>query len=226
MKDSCRTYYIYKITRSDGKLYIGTTDSVCIKNRMCRHKKSSRFIGYDFSYEIIEFSNSVELIDKESYYIQYYNTLTPNGLNISIDGKGNHLSSNFTTRGFKFSEESKKKMSESSKSRTRTTGWKHSDDTKKMWSDKRTGKCWKKPVLTEHQWNELNDIWNKKPACPLVNSINKKLSYERSFAKVYAEHFGLTVNGLYNIITNKLRVFKFPGEYPLSNSNPERVSEV
>ena len=224
--NNSRTYYIYKITRSDGKLYIGTTDSLCIKNRMCRHKTSSRFSGYEFSYEIIESSDSVELFNKESYYIQYYNTLTPVGLNISIDGKGNHLSSNFTTRGFKFSEESKRKMSESSKRRIRKTGWKHSDDTRKLWSNKRTGKCWKKPVLTEQQWNELNDIWNNKPECPLVNSINKKISYERSFAKVYAEHFGLTTNGLYNIITNKLKVFKFPGEYPVSDSNSKWIPEV
>ena len=215
MKDSIRIYFIYKITRSDGKQYIGTTDSKCIKNRMCRHKSSTRFANFDFTYEIIEQSADINILQKEQYYIQQYNTLVPNGLNISIDGKGNHLSPNFTTRGFKFSEESKIKMSISSKKRQRSTGWVHSQETKAHWSKTRTGKCWKKPALNKDQWDELNMIWNEKPSCSLTNSIGKRISYERAFAKQYAERFGLSVNGLYNIITNKLKVFKFPGEYPV-----------
>lgn len=219
MNNCHRTYYIYKITRSDGLLYIGTTDSKCIKNRMCRHRSSDRFAGYGFNYEILEASETPDIFEKEVYYIQTFNTLVPHGLNVSIDGKGNHLSPKFTTRGFTFSKKSRKRMSESSKRRIRTTGWTHAEETKRHWSETRTGKCWKRPALTKKQWDELNFLWLSKPSCPLVNSLNKKITYERSFAKQYAAHFGLTTNGLHNIITNKLKVFKFPGEYPVRDTD-------
>lgn len=214
-----RIYYIYKLTRSDGKQYIGTTDSVCFKNRMCHHKISPRFAGYTFTCEILESGFTKELHEKEAWYITQENTLQPMGLNIAKDGKGNHCAPTFTTRGYVFSAESRQKMSESSKRRVRTTGWKHSAEVKKHWSTKRQGKCFKKPSLTEAEWNSLCELWNAKPSCIMINGAGKQISYERAFAKTFAERYGLTPNGLYNLVANKLKVFRFPGKYPLSNSD-------
>lgn len=220
-----RRYYVYKIRRSDGMLYIGTTDSKCIRNRMCRHRSHPRFLGFQFEYEILEESDSPEVLEREAYYIQKYSTLHPTGLNVSVDGKGNHRAPKFTTRGYKFSLASRKKMSESSKNRIRFTGWSHSPETKLAWSKKRIGKCWKRPSLSRSQWDDLMMVWASRPVCSLV-SAGKVVSYERAFAKAYSSRFGLTTNGLYNIVANRLKVFKFPGEYPIRDSHSVGVSTV
>lgn len=218
-----RTYYIYKITRSDGKEYIGTTDSVCIKNRMCRHRTSARFLGYEFDYEILRSSDNASVFELEGELIRQHNTLHPNGLNVSIDGKGNHLAPAFTTRGFKFSPESRRKMSMSAKKRIRKTGWVPSDATRKRWSDQRRGRFWRSPALNEAQWKSLNDLWLERPDCNLI-SAGKIVSYERAFAKRYAQDFGLTANGLYNIVANRLKTIRFPGKYPVRNSHTNGIS--
>lgn len=226
MKDSQpRRYFIYKIRRSDGKEYIGTTDSVCIRNRMCRHRSSVRFRGHPFECVILAESDSPDLFQQEKEYIQRHRTLYPDGLNVSVDGKGNHNAPSFSTRGFRFSEESRKRMSESSKKRIRTTGWKHSEVTKKQWSQERIGKCWKRPVLSREQWEDLCRVWQERPDLALTSN-GKPISYERAFAKQYAVVFGLTPNGLFNLIANRLKTFRFPGEYPVRDSDPKRVSII
>lgn len=89
---------IYKFTNKiDGKSYIG--QSVDIKRRYKEHKtrktenslfhdaiKEYGFNNFDFS--IVELCKVEELDAKEMYYIKEYNTLTPNGYNVS---EGGHL---------------------------------------------------------------------------------------------------------------------------------------
>ena len=89
---------IYKITNLiNGKSYIG--QSVHIERRWTEHclpsatsliaRKIKEYGKENFSFEIIEECTSEELDQKEEYYIHFYNSLVPNGYNISdsIEGK-------------------------------------------------------------------------------------------------------------------------------------------
>lgn len=151
-----RTGVVYKIIREDMQEYIGT--ALNIKNRMSQHKGSDRFSEYGIlDYEILYEGDYYECLVLEPYFINEYDTYT-NGLNESIDGKGNHLSSKFTTLGLKYSEESKRKIAEAHKHRMNyASGWNHEEATKKMWSGKRKGVCHSQ-VLSE---NDVDTILKK-----------------------------------------------------------------
>jgi len=107
---------VYKLTRSDGKQYIGKASN--FKNRLCHHTKSKRFEGHSIvEHEILECCEThKQALTYEKKYIEQYDTFH-NGLNKTKDGSGNHTSPNFTTEGFQFTKESKKKMSDSAKRR-------------------------------------------------------------------------------------------------------------
>lgn len=90
---------IYKITNLiNKKSYIG--QSVHIHRRWYEHKKSSshsaissaikKYGEENFSFEILEKCTIEELNEKEQYWIQYYNTITPNGYNIAEDTQSIH----------------------------------------------------------------------------------------------------------------------------------------
>lgn len=133
--------YVYKITRLDGKEYIGITPT--LRKRFKCHEKNKRFSMGIIRFAILKKCDTYEEAGKiEEKMIKHYDTFY-NGLNRSINGKGNHLSSNFTTKGFKFSEESKKKMSENNWSKRGypppMLGKKFSQKTKRKFSDTRKG---------------------------------------------------------------------------------------
>ena len=88
---------IYKIQNLiNNKVYIG--QSIDIKTRWYKHKcaqddfyihKALRKYGINnFSFEILEECSQEELNKKEKYYIQFYNSLIPNGYNM-IEGGNN-----------------------------------------------------------------------------------------------------------------------------------------
>lgn len=106
----------YKLTREDGQEYIGIT--VNINARLSQHKKHPRFSELKLvKYEILKTYDTYEEAQKdEPYLIEKYDTFY-NGLNESIDGKGNHLSPNFNTFGYKFTEEQRNNMKQSHWSR-------------------------------------------------------------------------------------------------------------
>lgn len=135
--------YVYLITRKDGEQYIGITYNV--NKRVSAHKKTKRFeIGIE-NVEILKECEKYEDAEMiEHHYIEEYDTFY-NGLNNSIDGKGNHLSENFTTKGYKFSKETREKMRKNHWSKTgkyKPTGKKHTEETKKTLSEIRKGKSW------------------------------------------------------------------------------------
>lgn len=135
--------FVYLITRNDDLKYIGITYDVA--KRMSAHKKTKRFAIGIKNIEILkEYDTYEEAEAVEADYIKIYDTYY-NGLNESIDGKGNHLSLSFTTKGFKFLDKSKNKMKNSHWSKTgkyRPVGVKHSEETKQRWSALRKGKSW------------------------------------------------------------------------------------
>jgi len=115
---------IYKITNLiDNKIYIGSTKN--LRKRKIKHisklnlnyhhnsflqKDYNTYGSLKFKFDIIEECTVEQLIEREQYYIDLYDCCNPLiGYNISP-------SSN-SQLGFKFSKESKEKMSEAAKNR-------------------------------------------------------------------------------------------------------------
>jgi hypothetical protein len=207
-------YIVYKITRDDGQLYIGTTYSGGVKSRMSAHSRSNRFRGYEFKFDILEKSDDFDYIaDREEYYIELYDTYN-NGLNESIDGKGNHLCDNFTTKGFKFTEYSKQKMSESAKRRIKRDGvpfkgCSHTLDQRKKWSIDRKGMLPPNTKLTECIVKEIIKLFEDHPFIEGVGDIMKNgrcMSYIRAFSLKFSDKYNITPQQIERII--KGRVWK------------------
>jgi group I intron endonuclease len=92
------TIGIYKITNLiNNKIYIG--QSIHIERRWQEHKKPSSCscIGQaikkyginNFSFEIIEECPTNRLAEREKYWINYFNTLVPNGYNVLDETESN-----------------------------------------------------------------------------------------------------------------------------------------
>lgn len=99
-----RTGYIYKLTSPNGKSYIGQTVQEPCKRWSKHHTKAmsdtptnrcealSNAIkkhGWDnFTKEIIETCSESDLDDLEQHYIEHFNTVSPNGYNLTHGGRG------------------------------------------------------------------------------------------------------------------------------------------
>lgn len=119
--------YIYKITNKlNDKIYIGQTTKERPSDRFSQHRylanhldqeKSNSYLHRamnsdgvnNFSFDIIEKINNEELNEREKYWIDYYNSLAPNGYNLTLGGDG--------TQGYsrKQTTEEKEKRKESNK---------------------------------------------------------------------------------------------------------------
>lgn len=137
---------IYKITNTiNGKLYIGYTTRP-IKERMRRHKtddcKTETLLGRainkygweNFVYEVIlEEEDKEKLLELEQYYIKKFNSLKPNGYNMTIGGEKLYGENN-PFYGHTHTEETKQKLSELAKQRTGESnpfyGHTHTEETK------------------------------------------------------------------------------------------------
>ena len=108
-----KTYIIYKHTNKiNGKVYIGQTCQNPKKrwDYGCGYKKHNLYFynaikkyGWTqgFDHEILETGLSLEQAnEREQYWIRFYNSLTPNGYNLTIGGDGG--------QGHTLSEETKK----------------------------------------------------------------------------------------------------------------------
>lgn len=219
--------YVYKITRSDDLCYIGIT--VNCKARFSSHKRSQRFSIGIKDIEILEECNTYEQAeDLEEYYINKFDTFN-SGLNLSINGKGNHLCESFTTKGFKFSDETKKKMSLSAKKRgisPEVVKALKSEEVRKKLSNKRKGICWGTVKLTSDQINEImynfknslhpfdsefiskyvtkkdKHLIGKVPLEQLTALNGKKLKYHTLYAYFYSILFGVHKNTILQVISN------------------------
>lgn len=93
------TYYIYKVTNKlNGKIYIGKTNNIGARIRQhltTAKKRDSEFHkaldedGFqNFTWEFLEYTTSSEIAsDLEKKYILEFNSLIPNGYNVSV-GEG------------------------------------------------------------------------------------------------------------------------------------------
>ncbi len=143
---------IYKITdKISGKSYIGQTirDFEIRWKEHCQDKRHSIYIynaikknGINSFYkEIIGIYNNIQdLNNAEEYFIEYHNTLSPNGYNLHTGGN-NHV----------VSEETKRKMSESKKrEKSYWFGKKHTSESKLKISMANKGKKRSLESRTKH----------------------------------------------------------------------------
>jgi len=136
------TVSIYKIRRTDGLEYIGITNRT--RQRFAEHKRSRRFeIGIDSIVILETVETYEEAEDLEEYYIDHFDTFE-SGLNVTTDGKGLNGDCKFNTLGYKFSKESRERMSESAKRRgsDHLVNYTFNEDDKKHLSKVRKGIYW------------------------------------------------------------------------------------
>lgn len=223
--------YVYKITRNDGLEYIGIT--IRLNKRFKDHSRTERFkIGIE-KIDILATCETYEEAEiLEEKYIKEYNTFY-DGLNVSINGKGNHLSGNFTTRGYKYSTESKNKMSKNHWSKRGFMSWNkgkenaYSDETKAKWSLTRKGFAWcdrkisledAKIILDNYKNNSIEfdssfivkfvkktQVSNIEniPFEELITPNGKKLNMKKLYGEYYAVIFNVTPAAIYRILEGK-----------------------
>lgn len=222
--------------RSDSQLYVGITMKKRMKQRFGDHKRSKRFKDCGFDYQILEESTDRSYIEKqEEYYINKYDTYQ-NGLNESPQGKGwGHNSSNFTTLGYVYSEESRKKMSESAKKRAEREGFNlRSKRSKENWknpnyiskqSEVRKGKRLRPLKISDETVAEIRSLYEQEKVeieQQLV-SINKErkeknsgwkpLTVHSEFAKKYCDHYNVSKNFIVGVVLWKTRTKILPSIY-------------
>ena len=120
-----------------------------------------------------------ELNEWEKYYIKFYNTLWPNGYNLSEGGEGgimceeirkkmslSHKGQIPHNKGKHYSEETKKKISEvTSGEKNPFYGKHHSEETKQKISDSQKGRQFSeetKRKMSESRLGEKNNFFGKK----------------------------------------------------------------
>ena len=185
---------IYKITNKiNGKIYIGQTVK-SLKERWGQHHRQAsygcnlalhnairKYGKENFTVEQIDVArNRDELDQKEIYWIEYYNSLSPNGYNLHTGGLHHEVSDETREKqrlshlgyrlGEKASEETRKKMSEIAKERYKDKtkhpnyGKKLSDETKAKISKAHKGKklsLEQRELMSEQRRGEKNHNWGK-----------------------------------------------------------------
>lgn len=205
-------HILYLITRDDDKKYVGITIDYRIKQRMCQHKNSDRFRNHMFTYKILLTNKDRKIIeDAESDAVNKYDTFH-NGLNSTYSGKGQHHDSlNFNTLGYKFSKESKKKMSNSAKRRAKNEiPGERSKRSKAIWTPLRRKKMSELKTgipskLKRFSKTQISNIYNDY-LCFTHKDINTKsrngkmLTKKRIFSNAMHEKYHISSSGLYKYV--------------------------
>lgn len=202
-------YKIYLITNIENKKqYVGIT-KFSIEERFLQHTKRGfllteaiqKYGEQNFSIELIE---SVESADRayelEIFYIQEYNTKVPNGYNLTDGGDGIfgwevteeyrqecservkqlHKEKKVGMYGKRHSDETKKKMSNSSKGNKNCLGRILTEETKQKIREKHSGKFvseeTKKKISQNHHdiSGKNNPMYGKKHSPETIEKIRQK----------------------------------------------------
>lgn len=145
---------VYKATNKlNGMIYVGQT-TYTLEERKKSHKKESRVrrgcpkfhnainkYGFNnFSFEVIGIAENIETLNNlEEYYIEWFNSIAPNGYNLDSGGNNRRMH-----------EESKRKIGLANKGKTPNKGKKHTDEAKIKISNSKLGKKLK-PFTEEHK---------------------------------------------------------------------------
>lgn len=137
---------IYMYTLDNGEKYIGKTTRA-LKQRHQQHMNYSecplidnKLKKHNFDLEVIWEGDESKLNEMEIHFIKLYNTLRPNGLNLTKGGDGCRCSEETKKKisdrrkGIVYSKETLLKMSESHKGKT------HSEETKFKMSESHKGR--------------------------------------------------------------------------------------
>lgn len=227
---------VYLLKRKSDLLpYVGITNLDRINVRMAAHRRDIRFCGIGFDMQILEQSVDKEYIEtRESHWVELYDSYR-NGLNLTVTGAGwsHKTRGNFNTIGFKYSKESRKKMSESGKTRvTPEFLSRMSEQSINLWNDpayrakqegKRKGKRLRPPKLSDETVAEIRHLYEteKDRITQIIESINierKKKGYsfttpERYFANTYCHQYSVSSTLIRNIVCNTTRTKCFPPAY-------------
>jgi group I intron endonuclease len=187
---------IYKITSPTGKIYIG--QSTNIENRFKGYEKlycktqtklynSLKKYGWKAHQKnILEECNESQLLEKETYWKNYYKVLEVPSLCCRIDGKGgkNHLDTN-------------QKISQSNKGTSRNRGRKQSEEEKIYRSQIRKGY---QPTF-EHLINMSNSMKGKNTRS--IICINDNQTY--SSIKEASSQYNLKQSSIDNILSGRAK---------------------
>lgn len=198
---------IYKATNNiNGKVYIGQTIQK-FNCRITRHRfdskhsdigifcRATRKYGFEnFDWTILEYCDSKEeMNDMEFHYIKQYNSLTPDGYNLTLGGEGSlgckpsldsRLKMKKSSLGFKHTEEYKKRITGKG---NYFYGKKHSKAAKEKMRGVRKHLC-KKYVIIYPDGEEvvivgLADFANKHNIC--ITNLHACAKNKRKHAKGY-----------------------------------------
>lgn len=120
--------YIYLVTNKiNGKQYVGQhkfngigMDNKYIGSGVLLHKAYKKYGFENFTIELLEECNDEDLNPLEQLYIEHYNTLSPNGYNLTKGGDGHFgyvtpdyvkLKISQSLKGFEFTEDRRKNIS-------------------------------------------------------------------------------------------------------------------
>ena len=207
-------YKIYLITNIENKKqYVGIT-KFSVEERFLQHTKKGfllteaihKYGKQNFSIELIENVESAErAYELEIFYIQKYNTKVPNGYNLTDGGDGIfgweaskeyrqecservkllHKEKKVGMYGKKHSEETKKRMSASSKGNKNCLGRTLSEESKQKIREKHLGKIvseeTKKKISQNHYdiSGENNPMYGKKHSVETIEKIRQKALMRR-----------------------------------------------
>lgn len=175
---------LYKLTFANGKSYIGIT-SCSLERRLSLHRSHAKrekrgilqrairkYGPFGFTSEIIERSDDWKsLCNLEKTAIVLFNTLVPNGYNLTMGGEG--------TSGFKMRSDQIKRSLQNrrcTKGRAlRPVGWKHSEEARRKISEAGKGR-----IFSEERKSKIGNIhrgnkYNLGKVCPVEtrNKISK-----------------------------------------------------
>lgn len=190
---------IYKITnKTTGKCYIGQT-TLPLSRRWYKHTHDSKCpairdaikkYGKDnFQIEIIDRAKTLdELNEKECYWINFYNSLVPNGYNLRDGGMN-----------YKCSETTKKKLSElNSGSNNPNYGKPRSAETRRKVSEARKGMKFTeehKQHLRESHLGVVNECLLKRVKCVETGQIFNSIKEAKAFCGNPNLHIGAVCRG-------------------------------
>lgn len=216
---------IYKITNiQNDKTYIGQTIQP-FKNRINEHKKKVRngtkHPLYDamrkygvasFSFEIIDTAlNQTELDEKEIKWIKHFNSIYPNGYNLTTGGAG--------TFNYHHTDEDKKRMSTLKQGKFNGEenpfyGKHHSPEQIEKWKKERKGR-----KLTE-EWKQ--NISKTRKRIPIINTdTGEVFESARHAARHYGKDADSGVPGAISKVCRKTPKYNTCMGYHFEYYNPE-----
>ena len=211
--------FVYMLRNTvNGKMYIGQTTRD-INSRLQDHKKVARYRNTERKYfihkaiakhgweafdkHVLEVCESqAELDAAESFWIERYNTIAPNGYNLKTGGNG----------GCRYSDEARRKLSEAARNRVPYTGWRHTEEAKRKMSEaERSNKGVPKPeewknAISKARIENGSSAGDKNPGAKLNWEIVKEIRQRYvngDDITALSKEFNVGYKTVWNIVKNK-----------------------